>query len=59
MMVAAHVGDLAAARSVGFRTAYVPRPLEYGDSRKGGPEEDTEADVVAKDFLELADHLTH
>ena len=30
MMVAAHEGDLRASAGVGFRTAYVPRPLEYG-----------------------------
>ena len=30
MMVAAHNYDLAAARSHGMRTAFVPRPTEYG-----------------------------
>jgi 2-haloacid dehalogenase len=57
MMVAAHVGDLAAARSIGFRSAYVPRPMEYGE--KGTPQvlEDPEADIVATDFLDLADKL--
>ena len=30
MMVAAHNYDLAAARSHGMRTAFVPRPAEYG-----------------------------
>ena len=35
MMVAAHGGDLRASAEVGFRTAYVPRPLEYGpDSQR-------------------------
>jgi 2-haloacid dehalogenase len=34
MLVAAHVGDLRAASSIGLRTAYVPRPLEWG---AGGP----------------------
>lgn len=33
MMVAAHVGDLDAARALGLRTAYVHRPLEYGPGR--------------------------
>jgi 2-haloacid dehalogenase len=28
MMLAAHNGDLAAASTVGFRTAFVPRPAE-------------------------------
>ena len=30
MMVAAHLGDLRAAKGVGLRTAFVARPLEYG-----------------------------
>ena len=30
MMVAAHLDDLAAARSHGLRTAYVRRPFEWG-----------------------------
>jgi len=30
MMVAAHNYDLAAAQALGLRTAFVPRPLEYG-----------------------------
>ena len=33
MMVAAHVGDLDAAKALGLRTAYVHRPLEYGPGR--------------------------
>ena len=64
MMVAAHPNDLRAAASVGFRTALVTRPLEYG------PESDLYArrvtdrldekpgfDVVAKDLLDLASLL--
>ena len=30
MMVASHPGDLAAARTVGLRSAFVDRPLEHG-----------------------------
>jgi 2-haloacid dehalogenase len=33
VMVAAHNGDLAAARACGFRTAFVPRPTEHGPSQ--------------------------
>ncbi|MCZ4078254.1 haloacid dehalogenase type II [Rhodococcus sp. H36-A4] len=33
MMVAAHNGDLMAARECGFRTAFVSRPREYGPSQ--------------------------
>ena len=56
MMVAAHPGDLRAAQAVGFQTALVPRPLEYGPGRV---QEVTAylSDVVASDFDELADLL--
>jgi 2-haloacid dehalogenase len=54
MLVAAHNYDLRAARSHGMRTAFVPRPLEYGPGQTSDltPEEDW--DVVARDFEELA-----
>jgi len=57
LMVAAHPSDLAAAARAGLRTAYVPRPLEYG---AGGPMEpvgDLRFDRVATDFIDLADQL--
>ncbi len=56
MMVAAHPLDLLAAAEVGMRTAYVPRPLEYGPS---GATETTSfaADLIATDLHELADRL--
>ncbi len=55
-MVAAHPDDLRAARESGLRTAYVPRPVEFGP---GGEAEapDRTFDVVATDFLDLADQL--
>src|SRR5690349_12933432 len=34
MLVAAHPGDLRAARDAGLMTAYVPRPLEYGPNQR-------------------------
>ena len=34
MMVAAHLGDLHAAKGVGLTTAFVARPLEYGPNGK-------------------------
>src|SRR5438874_1846473 len=54
MMVAAHPRDLEAAQRVGLKTAYVPRPLEYGlDGRQEtGPH--AVFDVTAGDFLDLA-----
>lgn len=56
MMVAAHVDDLHAARHNGLRTAYVPRPLEFGPDKKADPP-DPSFDLVARDFVELAEKL--
>lgn len=57
MMVAAHKGDLRAAKATGMRTAYVPRPLEYGPGRTVETSPDPDFDVTASDFLELAEVL--
>ena len=55
LMVAAHPADLAAAARCGLRTAFVPRPLEFGPGRPGSqPEPGQPFDVVASDFVELA-----
>jgi 2-haloacid dehalogenase len=56
MMVAAHVHDLRAARENGLRTAYVPRPLEFGPGGDAEPP-DPSFDLVASDFIELAEKL--
>jgi 2-haloacid dehalogenase len=58
LMVAAHPSDLAAAAQAGLRTAYVPRPREYGPG--GGLYDAPGAqtfDLVAADFGALADQL--
>ena len=52
MMVAAHPDDLRAALNNGLRTAYVPRPLEFGPGRKTDPPYPS-FDLVASDFIEL------
>ncbi len=52
MMVAAHPNDLRAARQNGLRTAYVPRPLEFGPGVEADPP-DPSFDLVASDFIEL------
>ena len=52
MMVAAHPDDLHAARKNGLRTAYVPRPLEFGPEGSADPP-DPSFDLVASDFIEL------
>jgi len=57
MMVAAHNDDLSAARSVGFRTAFVYRTEEYGPNQTTDLVPDPSVDVVATDFIDLADQL--
>ncbi|MGX9967015.1 haloacid dehalogenase type II [Roseomonas sp. F4] len=57
MLVAAHNGDLAAARKVGFRTAFIPRPQEYGPHQDKDFSPDQDWDFVAADFPALADAL--
>jgi 2-haloacid dehalogenase len=57
MLVAAHPGDLRAARDAGLRTAYVTRPLEHGPGRDLPRVEPGEFDVAATDFADLAEQL--
>ena len=57
MMVAAHAYDLRAARDVGLRTAFVVRPLEWGPHATAELPEPGEFDLVARDFMDLADQL--
>jgi 2-haloacid dehalogenase len=57
MMVAAHPDDLRAATSFGMRTALVPRPLEWGPGRRSEVTPDPAFDVVANNFLDLAEKL--
>jgi 2-haloacid dehalogenase len=57
MMVAAHNDDLIAARSQGFRTAFVYRTEEYGPKQTTDLKPDQSADVTARDFNDLADQL--
>ncbi|MGH9204722.1 MAG: haloacid dehalogenase type II [Vicinamibacterales bacterium] len=57
MMVAAHSGDLRAAKEVGLRTAFVPRPLEFGPTGKPDLAADSPVDISAKDFNDLARQL--
>jgi 2-haloacid dehalogenase len=57
MMVAAHNYDLAAARSEGLRTAFLPRPLEYGPGQTTDLSPEAEWDVVAGDLDDLARRL--
>jgi 2-haloacid dehalogenase len=57
MMVAAHLGDLRAAKGVGLQTAFVPRPLELGPGRTPDLKPDATVDLTATDFNDLARQL--
>jgi 2-haloacid dehalogenase len=56
-MVAAHNGDLAAARKCGMWTAFVPRPTEHGPNQTTDLSAEQDWDVIAADFNELAEKL--
>ncbi|HEX7076235.1 MAG TPA: haloacid dehalogenase type II [Hyphomicrobiaceae bacterium] len=57
MLVAAHNDDLAAAAALGYATAFVARPTEYGPHQVKDFTADRAWDVVADSFLGLADAL--
>jgi 2-haloacid dehalogenase len=57
MMVAAHVGDLNAARACGLRTAFVLRPNEYGPEGKADTAAGEHFDVTVVDLRDLAQKL--
>src|SRR5262249_24573794 len=59
MMVAAHAGDLDAAKALGLRAAFVHRPLEYGPNAKSPALPDPgKYDFQTKSFTELASQLS-
>lgn len=57
LMVAAHNGDLVAASGCGFRTAFVPRPAEHGPGQARDLRPERPFDLIARDFLDLAEQL--
>ena len=57
MMVAAHPGDLRAAKAAGLHTAYVPRPGERGEGNDPDLSPQPDFDVNATDFPDLARQL--
>lgn len=57
MMVAAHRYDLDAAAEIGFRTAYLSRPLEFGPNGKTDEAPDMPYDIIATDMNDLAQKL--
>jgi len=54
MMVAAHNSDLVAARRAGLRTGFVPRPTEHGPSQTIDLTAQSDWDIIATDFDDLA-----
>ena len=54
--MAKHTG-LPSAQKYGLRTAFVHRPLEHGPGKAAAVPTADKYDVVAKDFLDLADQL--
>lgn len=57
MMVAAHEGDLAAARAAGLHTAYVNVPEEDNTAEGFEPPSETNFDIEAQDFEALCKKL--
>lgn len=56
-MVACHNFDLDAAKAVGFRTAFVRRPDEWGHVGPPDPEPNPAHDIIVDDFPQLAARL--
>jgi 2-haloacid dehalogenase len=58
MLGAAHNYDLAGARKLGLRTAFIPRPTEHGPGQTTDLSADQSWDVIATDLVDLAERLT-
>jgi 2-haloacid dehalogenase len=57
IIVACHKYDLKAARAFGMRTAFVPRPLEFGPAVQPDVAPEPWFDLYADSFVALADAL--
>ena len=57
LMVAAHKDDLKGAQRAGLRTAYVPKPDEFGSEGEVDMVPDSSFDLFATDFVDLAARL--
>lgn len=57
MLCAAHNDDLRAARDQGLKTAFWPRPTEYGPAQTKDFKADDAWDIVATDIRDLARQL--
>ncbi len=56
-MVACHNFDLDAARNIGFKTAFVHRPEEWGMARPPDPYPNKHHDIIINSFPELVQSL--
>ena len=57
LMTAAHNGDLVSASKEGLRTAFFPRPTEYGPQQVKDKKAEHAFDFVATDVVDLARQL--
>ncbi len=57
MLCAAHNDDLVAARSHGYRTAFVRRSAEYGPHQKKDLKPEHDFDVIGETIVEVAEKL--
>lgn len=57
MMVASHKYDIRAASKLGFQTAFIARPLEFGPDGIVDTTYEDEFDINAADFLDLTAQL--
>ena len=57
MLVAAHNDDLVAASKLGFHTAFVVRPNEYGPGQQTDTRAEHDFDVVADSMIDLSRKL--
>jgi len=56
-LVAAHNGDLAAARNAGLATVFVLRPTEHGPGQRTDTRAESDWGISAESFEEVADRL--
>ena len=59
MLAASHKYDLKAAKGLGFRTAYIFRPLEFGEVAKGQQPKADEVDYVVCGIYDLSEVLIY
>lgn len=57
MLVAAHNYDLAPARTLGFRTAFILRPTEYGPNQTNDKEAESDWDIITDSMVGVAEAL--